>query len=82
MRPPRQIRPEKIMDDDTTISIFPRILAGAKPLPDEPKINQAIQGKIGEQLRTMYDDLKAEPVPDRLLDLIRLLDKPSSSERS
>jgi hypothetical protein len=43
-------------------------------------VNRAIQDLIGEQLRVMYDDLKDEPVPDHLLDLLKQLDKSRSDE--
>jgi hypothetical protein len=41
-------------------------------------ISLAIQDKLGEQLRAMYGDLKAEPLPDRLLDLLKQLDQSRS----
>jgi hypothetical protein len=44
----------------------------------QDSISLAIQHRIGEQLRAMYGDLKAEPLPDRLLDLLKQLDQPRS----
>jgi hypothetical protein len=43
-------------------------------------VNRAIQDLIGERLRVMYDDLKDEPVPDHLLDLLKQLGKPQPDE--
>jgi hypothetical protein len=34
-----------------------------------------IRGKIGRQLRDMYDDVVAEGVPDRFVDLLNRLEK-------
>ncbi len=36
---------------------------------------QAIGEQIGRQLRSVYNDVLAEPVPDRFLDLLRTLEK-------
>ena len=35
---------------------------------------------IGERLRVMYDDIKEEPNPDHLVDLLKQLDQPRSDE--
>ena len=43
-------------------------------------MSRAIQDEIGERLRVMYDDLKDEPVPNHLLDLLKQLDKSRSDE--
>jgi Anti-sigma factor NepR len=43
-------------------------------------VSRAIQDDIGERLRIMYDALKENPVPERLLDLLKQLDKPQSDE--
>ena len=42
----------------------------------------AIQDRIGEQLRAMYGDLRAEPLPERLLDLTKQLDERRSGAAS
>ena len=34
-----------------------------------------VQGHIGRQLRALYDDVLAQPIPDRLLDLHQQLDR-------
>jgi hypothetical protein len=43
-------------------------------------VSRVVQDLIGEQLRVMYDDLKEEPVPDHLLDLLKQLGKPQPDE--
>jgi hypothetical protein len=45
-------------------------------LHSDPRTSSAIRDKLGEQLRTMYGSLEEEPLPDRLLDLVRRLDEP------
>jgi hypothetical protein len=45
-------------------------------------MSRAVQDRIGERLRLMYDDLKEEPVPDHLLDLLKQLDKSRPDESS
>ena len=45
-------------------------------------ISLAIQVGIGAQLRAMYRDLEAEPLPDHLLDLLKQLDASGSDEVS
>jgi Anti-sigma factor NepR len=49
--------------------------------PHDP-ISLAIQDGIVTQLRAMYRDLEAEPLPDHLLDLLKQLDEPRSDEVS
>lgn len=44
-------------------------------LPSEPALDRAIQERIGDHLRAMYDDLIQQPVPDRFVDLLNRLDK-------
>jgi hypothetical protein len=46
----------------------------------EPQPNARIQEAIGEGLRAMYDSLKAEPIPDHILELLLKLDKPKQGE--
>ena len=43
-------------------------------------VSRVVQDLIGEQLRAVYDDLKDEPVPDHLLDLLKQLGKPQPDE--
>jgi hypothetical protein len=40
-----------------------------------PGLNLGMQATIGMGLRAMYDELKDQPLPDRLLELIARLDK-------
>jgi hypothetical protein len=49
--------------------------------PRDP-ISLAVQDGIAAQLRAMYSDLEAEPLPDHLLDLLRRLDGSRSDEVS
>jgi len=43
-------------------------------------LDQNIQGKIGEQLRALYDDVISQGVPDRFADLLRRLDERDRGE--
>lgn len=38
-------------------------------------LGRDIQSKIGDQLRSMYDDVVSQGVPDRFADLLRRLDR-------
>jgi len=51
-------------------------------LQTDPRTASAVRDKLGEQLRTMYRTLEEEPLPDRLLTLVRQLDQPRSRENS
>ena len=48
-------------------------------LPDElspePSLDRAIQERIGDRLRAMYDDLVQQPVPDRFVELLSRLEQ-------
>ncbi|KLK89477.1 hypothetical protein AA309_31200 [Microvirga vignae] len=44
----------------------------------DPRAFSAVRDKLGEQLRAMYGKLEDEPLPDRLLNLLRQLDQPRS----
>ncbi len=44
-------------------------------LQTDSRTSPAIRDKLGEQLRTIYGNLE-EPLPDRLLALVRQLDEP------
>jgi hypothetical protein len=39
-----------------------------------PALDRAAQGRIGEQLRAMYEALADAPIPERLLSLLDRLD--------
>ena len=41
----------------------------------EPSLGGDIRGKIGRQLRDMYDDVVAQGVPDRFVDLLNRLER-------
>ena len=44
-----------------------------EPPPREVQISPDIQDHIGQHLRAMYDRSKTEPVPDRILNLLKRL---------
>jgi hypothetical protein len=43
--------------------------------PADPKLDRAIQARIGDQLRAMYTELLEQPVPDRFRELLDKLDQ-------
>lgn len=45
----------------------------AKRSADHAGLDRVIQAQIGDKLRTMYDQLVEQPVPDRLADIIKRL---------
>jgi hypothetical protein len=47
---------------------------------NKPQLSPEIQGKIGQQLRKIYDDMVNQGVPDRFADLLNRLDKPTEGE--
>jgi hypothetical protein len=49
-------------------------------LSSNPKLDRAIQSRIGDQLRAMYDDLMQQPVPDKLRDLLDKLENPNGGQ--
>ena len=40
----------------------------------DPGLDRAVQARIGDRLRAMYDNLAEEPVPDRLAEILKRLD--------
>jgi hypothetical protein len=52
----------------------------SEPLPEklssssEPTLERAVQERIGDHLRAMYDDLMQQPVPDRFAELLSRLE--------
>ena len=44
-------------------------------LVPEARISPDLQDSLGQQLRAMYDGLRTEPVPERILDLLKRLDE-------
>jgi len=57
--------------------VFPEASLNDK-FSSEPKLDKVSQGRIGDQLRAMYDDLMQQPVPDRFKALLDQLDKAQS----
>jgi hypothetical protein len=50
----------------------------APPEPDgkaDPTLGGEIRGKIGRQLREMYNDVVAQGVPDRFVELLNRLER-------
>lgn len=45
-----------------------------------PQLSSEIQGKIGQQLRKIYDDMVHQGVPDRFAELLNRLDKQNDGE--
>lgn len=39
------------------------------------RLGRDVQGKIGQQLRAMYDDVVSEGVPDRFTEMLQQLDE-------
>ena len=54
----------------------PAVRAGL--LQTDPRTVSAVRDKLGEGLRAMYGKLEEEPLPDRLLALVRQLGQPRS----
>jgi hypothetical protein len=46
----------------------------------EPSLDRAIQSRIGDQLRAMYDNLMQQPIPDRLAELLGRLEQEEESK--
>ena len=44
-------------------------------VPTEARIGPDLQDRLGQQLRALYDQVRSEPVPERLLDLLKRLDQ-------
>ncbi len=42
-------------------------------MPHHAALDRAVQAQIGAQLRTMYEHYVDQPIPDRLIDLVRRL---------
>ena len=47
--------------------------------PSTARLGRDVQSKIGQQLRSMYDDVVKEGVPDRFKDMLRQLDNPDDT---
>jgi hypothetical protein len=55
--------------------VDPLHAAKIMPRAKKPAAKQEISEQIGRQLRSVYNDVLAQPVPDRFLDLLRALEK-------
>jgi len=44
------------------------------------RLGRDVQGKIGQQLRAMYDDVVSAGVPDRFTEMLRQLDDPKNPQ--
>jgi hypothetical protein len=51
------------------------------PENSEPSLGGDIRGRIGRQLREMYDDVVAQGVPDRFVELLNRLEKQNENEK-
>ena len=51
-------------------------------LQTDPRTVSAVRDKLGEQLRTRYEQLEEEPLPDRLLALARRIKEPRSKGKA
>ncbi len=49
-------------------------LPRGRPAATGPGLDRPTQGRIGDSLRAMYDDLVNQPVPDRFAELLKRLD--------
>jgi len=52
----------------------PKTLAGGGACPKKAAPRSDIADQIGTHLRSIYDDVLAQPVPGRFLDLLRQLE--------
>ena len=63
---------EKMKDDKTVRSPMQTDLPIRRP---RGRLGRDVQNKLGQQLRTAYDDIVAEGVPERFDILLRRLDE-------
>ncbi len=50
-------------------------------LQTDPRTSSTVRDKLGEELRAMYGKLEAQPLPERLLDLMGQLAQPRSGRK-
>ncbi len=55
--------------------------ASSEPENTGPSLGGEIRGKIGRQLRELYDDVVAQGVPDRFVELLNRLEKQNENEK-
>jgi hypothetical protein len=60
------------MKSGKSVGARPSMRSRTKP---EPNLDREIQSKIGQQLRTLFDDVVKQGVPDRFVDLLGRLDE-------
>jgi len=48
---------------------------GTRPADASAALTRSVQDQIGARLLAMYDHLKTDPVPDRILDLLNQIEK-------
>jgi hypothetical protein len=60
----------------------PKALAGCGPSLRKPAPKSDIADQIGMHLRSIYEDVLAQPVPGRFLDLLRQLEGASGARLS
>ena len=49
--------------------------------PDVPSLTDEARRHIGDKLRALYEELEAEPIPDKFVDLLRALAEKESKPR-
>ena len=54
--------------------------AGATPRGDGRALDATSRNSIENRLKSMYDEVASEPVPDRFLDLLNKLERSEGSE--
>jgi hypothetical protein len=65
--------PDQMINDDRH-GLPPKTQTVTQPQEPDPRVAPEIQDAIGQGLRAMYETLKAEPLPDRLVQLLKQLD--------
>ncbi len=60
-------------------AVSPQAIA-ERSASSNPSLDRAIQARIGDKLRSMYDELLQQPVPDRFRDLLGQLEKRRETE--
>jgi Anti-sigma factor NepR len=68
------------MVDKTKSGSAPK-LSKKKDSMQHPLAKPEVSDLIGERLRSFYDDVAKQPVPDRFLDLLNQLQAASSPEK-
>jgi hypothetical protein len=62
------------------MTVRPLIGSSEMDTQADPKLGPDLQAHIGRQLRSLYDEVLKEPVPDRLRDLLQQLEQKPSGE--